>query len=138
MCKYEHLITTTAKKEKIWSLWTHISEWNHWDNSIQHATLEGPFAQGTMGSMTLHSGRIIPVTITQIDHLKSFTMISKFPFFRLTFIYEMHPIINGVKITHRVLCSGVLSFLFSWFVGKKMNRNMPIALRNLATKAEQK
>lgn len=138
MYSFEHYITTNARKESIWKVWSKIEEWHLWDHKIKDASITGEFAIGSKIKLELKNGRKVSATITDCQYLKSFSDITKLPLCKITFIHHLENINDCNKITHRVEFSGLLSFIFAKFIGKKINENMPIALENLVKLAEER
>lgn len=52
MWRTEHTHDSDAAPEAVFALWADVENWPAWDASLIAATLEGPFAAGTTG--TLH------------------------------------------------------------------------------------
>ncbi len=64
MWEYEHSMQTTAAPEAVWRLWSDVAAWPRWNDGIETITIDGPFAVGTMVTMTPPGGdpiRIRPV-----------------------------------------------------------------------------
>lgn len=60
---YERTVTTTADPSAIWALWSDPSTWPDWDPAVQAVTLDGPFEEGTTGTMTLSGPFDVPVSL---------------------------------------------------------------------------
>lgn len=61
--------------------------------------------------------------------VKSFADTTKLPFTTLRFFHEM----NGFTITHRAVARGLLAPLLYLTLRRKLKKEMPIALKALAT-----
>jgi hypothetical protein len=48
----EHSIETNASPEAIWGLWRDVPSWPEWNADIEHIEMVGPFAPGSIISMT--------------------------------------------------------------------------------------
>src|SRR5262245_44764455 len=48
----EHSIETTAAPEAIWRLWSDVPRWPEWNADLERCELSGPFAAGSMITMT--------------------------------------------------------------------------------------
>ena len=51
--EYEHSETSTAPAAAIWPLWADTSRWPEWDAGVRSVVIDGPFAVGTSGTMTM-------------------------------------------------------------------------------------
>jgi hypothetical protein len=49
-------VTTTTTPAAVWALWSDIVTWPTWDPAVEEVSLDGPFAAGTAGTMTLRGG----------------------------------------------------------------------------------
>ncbi len=66
---FEHsqTVTTTAPPSAVWALWSDPSTWPSWDPSVVAVALDGPFAEGTTGTMTLGGGFDVPVLLAIVE-----------------------------------------------------------------------
>lgn len=60
---YERTVTTTADPAAIWELWSDTTTWPVWDPAVQDVRLDGPFEEGTTGTMTLTGPIEVPVSL---------------------------------------------------------------------------
>ncbi|MFB9315620.1 SRPBCC family protein [Nocardioides plantarum] len=65
---FEHSLTvsTSAPTAAIWALWSEPSSWPAWDPAVVGVTLDGPFEQGTTGTMTLAGPFEVPVVLAVV------------------------------------------------------------------------
>ena len=66
---FEHsqTVTTTAPPSAVWALWSDPTTWPSWDPSVLGVTFDGPFEQGTTGTMTLAGPFDVPVSLTVVE-----------------------------------------------------------------------
>ncbi|MCW2815671.1 MAG: Polyketide cyclase / dehydrase and lipid transport [Nocardioides sp.] len=66
---FEHsqTVTTTAPTEAVWALWADPTTWPSWDPSVVGVVLDGPFEQGTTGTMTLSGPFEVPVVLAVVE-----------------------------------------------------------------------
>ena len=50
MWQKEYVVEANTDKEKIWSLWTDVENWNKWNTGIEYSHLNGRFEKGAWGS----------------------------------------------------------------------------------------
>ena len=65
--QHSESITTTADPAAIWRLWSDPETWSVWDPSVVGIALDGPFAEGTSGTMTLAGPIDVPVQLTVVE-----------------------------------------------------------------------
>lgn len=60
---YTRTITTNAPPAAVWALWSDTTTWPGWDPAVQDVRLDGPFAEGTTGTMVLTGPIEVPVSL---------------------------------------------------------------------------
>ena len=70
--EYEHTVTTTASPDDVWTLWSDIGSWHCWDPAVQQVAMEGHFAEGAAGTMTLTGGIEAPFMLDIVEPRKRF------------------------------------------------------------------
>ena len=128
---------TTAKKENIWELWSDVPNWNIWDAEVENAELFGQFETGTKGILKPTGGPKAKFEMTECTKLKSFTDRSYLPLCKMDFIHSMNETNDGLEITHKVVMTGFMTFLFSKVIGNKIKVGLPIAVEKLIELAEK-
>lgn len=132
----EHSIVVQAPAERIFNIYQDVAAWPTWDPDTKRASLNGPFAVGTRGSLTPTKGNTVPMLLTQVEPNACFTVESKIPLFRMVFDHELVPQGDGIKVTHRVTFSGLLTFLLGRMLVKQLNLGLPVTLAGLKRLAE--
>jgi uncharacterized protein YndB with AHSA1/START domain len=61
----EHSIETTAAPEAIWRLWSDVARWPEWNADLARSELSGPFAVGSVITMTSHGQEPITLRIAE-------------------------------------------------------------------------
>ncbi|MFC7458920.1 polyketide cyclase [Hydrogenophaga defluvii] len=117
----EHSILVLATAERIFRIYENVAVWHTWDPDTRRASLEGPFAVGSRGSLTPTKGNTVPMLITKVKPNSCFTVESKIPLFRMVFEHELVAQGNAVKVTHRVTFSGLLSMMLGRMLVKQLN-----------------
>ncbi len=66
---FEHArsVTSSATPAAVWALWSDPGTWSDWDPAVQGVVLDGPFAAGTAGTMTLTGGIEAPVVLEVVE-----------------------------------------------------------------------
>ncbi len=65
--EYEHSVTTTASPEEVWALWSDVGSWHCWDPAVEGVALEGHFAEGAAGTMSLAGGVEAPFMLEIVE-----------------------------------------------------------------------
>jgi uncharacterized protein YndB with AHSA1/START domain len=65
MWSTEHGIETTAAPEAIWRLWSEVAQWPEWNADLARSELSGPFAAGSVITMTPHGQEPIELRIAE-------------------------------------------------------------------------
>jgi len=61
--EHEHTVTTTASPHDVWALWSDIGSWHCWDPAVEQVAMEGHFAEGAAGTLTLTGGIEAPFVL---------------------------------------------------------------------------
>ena len=65
--EHEHTVTTTASPAEVWALWSDVGSWHCWDPAVERVALEGHFAEGAAGTMTLNGGVEAPFVLEIVE-----------------------------------------------------------------------
>ena len=128
---------TTATKEQIWKLWSDVPHWHVWDKEVEKAELFGEFKTGTRGVLKPADGPKTKFEITECVKFKSFSDRSFLPLCKIDFIHSMTETNNGIEVTHQVVMTGFMTFLFSKVIGSKIKVGLPFAVQKLIELAEK-
>ena len=128
---------TTATKEEIWKLWADVPNWNTWDKDIENSELFGEFKTGTKGILKPAGGPKTKFEMKECENLKSFIDRSFLPFCKTDFIHTMRETKDGLEITHKIVMTGLLTFLFARVIGSKIEIDLPTTVDKLVKLAEK-
>jgi uncharacterized protein YndB with AHSA1/START domain len=131
--EYEHSTTTTASAAAVWALWADTSTWPSWDEGMQNVTVDGDFAVGTSGTMTITGQPPIPFTLTEVEPNVRFADITEIPGATLRFTHTLTPTGEGTEISHRVSIEGPAA----QDLGPVVTAGVPAALAKLAVLAAE-
>ncbi len=129
---------TIAKKEQIWKLWADVPNWNIWDSEVESSELFGHFQTGTTGILKPKGSPKTKFEMIECTKFKSFTDRSYLPLCKMDFIHSITETHDGLVLTHKVLMTGFMTFLFSKVIGSKIKIGLPIAVNKLIEIAEKK
>jgi hypothetical protein len=134
--KVEHSTIVNAAPERIYGIYRDVSAWHTWDPDTKHASIDGPFAVGSKGTLTPTKGNTVPMLLTKVEPNSCFTVVSKIPMFQMDFEHELVPQNGAVKVIHRVTFSGLLTFVLGRMLVRQLNQGLPVTLSRLKQLAE--
>lgn len=138
MWSTEFKYSTKASKEIIWELWKDVDNWKEWDISLEYSTIDGKFENGINGVLKSKKGPKSTFVLLDCIKNQSFTTRSKLPFGKIDFIHLIIENNNQLEIIHRVEISGFFTFMFSKIIGKSLKKTLPLTVKNLILKAEER
>ena len=72
MWQHEHQAEAAVSAQAVWQCWADVAAWPSWNPDVHEATIDGPFTSGAQIRMTLGSGDVVPLTVTDVDEGRSF------------------------------------------------------------------
>ena len=132
---FESTVQTTATPKAIYALYADPVRWNTWDDAIVSVELDGPFAAGTTGRMTMH-GDAPPLSFRFVAVTPDVGFIDETIGPAGALIRFEHEIAKG-KFTHRLQITGG-SPGFAAEAGRMISEGMPHAMKKLAALAESR
>lgn len=134
--EYEHTVHTTASRNAVWQLWANAETWPDWDTSVTAVTLDGPFTEGTTGTMHLADQPPVGITLVQVTPGAGFVDETEIPGAVLRFDHRLATTPEGTSITHRVTIDGDEDFVAQ--LGPAVTSDVPDAMAGLAALAERR
>lgn len=134
----EHRIPIATAPDTIYRLYADVANWHRWDPDTRRATLDGPFAVGSRGTLTPAKGNKVPMVVTFADPARGFTVESRIPLL-LRMVFEHELIARGEAVTevvHRVTLSGLLARLIGPGLKRQLDVGLPVTLSRLKRLAE--
>lgn len=134
----EEKVSINAPPATVYAIYTEVDLWPRWDPDTKSASLEGPFAVGTQGTLAPTQGFPVRMKLTEVVHERSFTVECKAPLCVMRFDHELTPDGPGVTALHRVSFAGPLAWLFGRLVGARVRLGLPVTMQSLKRYAEQR
>lgn len=135
MYTFTHTVETTAVPEAVWELYSDVARWRDWDAGLVDVTLDGPFAVGSEGVLTVEGQPPLPFRLTAVEEARSFSDVTQVPGVAvLEFHHHIEPSSTGSVITHEVVVTGPAALQF----GPAVTSDMPEAMESLARLAERR
>jgi hypothetical protein len=137
MWEFEHTVTTTAKAETIWELYSDISSWIQWDKGIEYAILEGSFAAGTQGLLQPTGQERLAFQLLEVEPLRGFSDITDIPKagIQIHFTHQLQQNAEGTIVTHKVTITGPNAGQLGPQIGAGMAEGIPHSVEGLVTLA---
>lgn len=134
----EHRIAVSTPPGPIFLIYADVPHWHRWDPDTKAATLDGPLAAGSRGTLTPAKGNTVPMVVTFADPTRGFTVEARIPLL-LRMVFE-HELVardaSNTEVVHRVTLSGLLSWLIGPALKRQLNTGLPVTLARLKRMAE--
>jgi|SRR5579884_1787847 len=129
-------LKTSAPAERVWQIWSHPQTWSSWNPDVVSASLDGPFAVGTAGTLVTKQARH-KIVFTAIDPGRSFTLEAKpMPGMLLRFTCQIESLSDGSRIGQSVEVQGPMALLFGRPMAKQIAATFEPILDALKNRAE--
>jgi hypothetical protein len=107
----EHTVESTGTPQDVWALYADVAGRKRWDEGIEEIQAHGPFAVGTVVTMTPAGQDPVDMTITDLVEPERFTDETAFGPVTIRFVHLLDPVVvgdevTGTRITHRVEVEG--------------------------------
>ena len=132
----QHGIDIDAPPERVFALWADPAGWPRWDPDLEEATLEGPFAAGSRGTLKPRGAPRTRVELRRVEPPRAFTAVARLPGCRMVFEHVLEARPGGCRACHAVRFEGVLGGLFRRLLGGQVRRGLPGTLAGLKAAAE--
>ncbi len=137
MFKFEHTIETVVSAKALWALYSDVSTWKRWDAGIEAVTLNGPFAEGTSGTLTPRGQNPLIFKLVEVREGERFTNETEMPEAGviLHFIHTLQPINGKTRISHQVMITGLAADVLGPQMGPVLTRGIPETMQSLVATA---
>lgn len=132
----KHTVTTAAPPAAIWQIWQDVISWNTWDQSIEFSTINGPFKEGTTGTLKPKGGPLLHTKLTHVEPMKAFTDESKLSLARIIVSHFLREVDGKTEVTIQFEIKGLSAFLFAYLIGGTIKKNLPREMEAMVKKAE--
>ncbi len=127
-----HSETVRAQAREIWQRWTEVTRWPEQDASLVSASINGPFAVGSVITLKPKGSPAVTVTLVELTPNVSFSSVGKLPLAQLRFDHTIDEMKDGVRFTQSVSMTGPLAWLWSGLMGSTMAANLTARMQRLA------
>ena len=134
----EHRALIATSPAAIHAIYADVANWHSWDPDTRAATLNGPFAAGSRGTLKPGKGNTVPMMVRFADPERGFTVESRIPLL-LRMVFEHELTARGpsqTEVVHRVTLTGPLSWLIGPSLKRQLDAGLPVTLARLRRLAE--
>ncbi|GIF08409.1 SRPBCC family protein [Actinoplanes siamensis] len=137
MWDYQHSVETTATPEVLWHHWSSVAQWPQWNVGIEKIEIEGPFAAGTMFTMTPPGDDPLRMRLTEVVPGKLFTDELDAGDFVVRTVHSLEPAASGkTRVVYRTEISGPAADQVGPQLGPAITADFPDVLAALVRLAE--
>lgn len=97
---------STASPEVVWAHYADVSRWLTWDEALEQVRLEGPFAAGTTGQLTVAGQPPLAFTLTEVTNGHMFITQTRLGPVGVTVRHTLERLFGGCRIVHELEVSG--------------------------------
>ncbi len=131
MWSYEKNATANVSRAIVWEWWTAVEKWPQWDTDLSEAALLGELAVGVQGKMKVADDALITFVVAELVPEERLVIVVRFFGAQLSYVYSMIEEDGQLRITHGAHISGVLGFLWRFFISKKIEKTIQPGLEAL-------
>lgn len=128
---------SAAPAAAIWSLYSDVSSWPDWMDGVAAMRLDGAFAAGTAGEITMTDGAVRPLRLATVSEPESFTMEIRLP--DGTWLWVGHYLKSlpdgGTRVTHEPLVPHTALEVLGLNFSRDVNAQARASVENLAKMA---
>jgi uncharacterized protein YndB with AHSA1/START domain len=136
MWEYEYRLETSAAPEALWRHWADMASWPQWNDGIEAVTADGPFAVGTVFTMTPPGDEPILMRLTEIKPGESFTDEMDAGDFVVRTEHRLEPAAGGrTRIVYRTEITGAAAGQVGPELGPQITADFPEVVAALARRA---
>ncbi len=134
---FSHTDSTQAPPERIWEIWTNVSNWPTWDAGLRSARLKkGPFREGAKGKLKPDKGPKASFWITEVEEGIAYTLKTRIPFGWLIVRRRLWQDGGWTYFRHEVEFTGWLKKTFARKFGPRYREMLPSVLQKIKMLAE--
>ncbi|SNY47384.1 SRPBCC family protein [Paractinoplanes atraurantiacus] len=137
MWEYEHSVETTASAETLWRHWVAIEQWPRWNAGIEKIEVDGPFAVGTVFTMTPPGEEPLRMRLTEVVPGRLFTDEMDAGDFVVRTVHALEPAAPGkTRVIYRTEISGAAADQVGPQIGPAITADFPDVVGALVRLAE--
>ncbi|MEL7001202.1 MAG: SRPBCC family protein [Bacteroidota bacterium] len=131
-----HSEYTDAGADRVWQIWTDVSNWKSWDTGLKDAEMKDRFRLNASGIMTTLEGRKTKFKVVEYEEGRSYTFKTNLPLGSLYVKRYLKEEEGRTLFTHEVWFKGLTKGIFSKAFGGKFRKMLPDVLEKIKIIAE--
>ena len=132
------IVVPNLRADQIWNLFADINRWQEWDDSIDHASLQGEFAVGNSFELKPKGGPKVQIELIVVEAPFRFVDKTHFPLAVMTGEHQFEETPEGLRMTTTMRVSGFLSWLWIKLVAQGIVDSLPTEMVHQAEMARER
>ncbi|GAB2700649.1 polyketide cyclase [Kitasatospora kifunensis] len=138
MWTYENAIETTATPEAIWQYWADVERWGDWNADLEAIRIDGPFADGTLITMTPGGQEPVELWLRDVVENEHFIDEAQFAGLVLRTSHRLDRLADGgTRVLYRLEITGPDADQVGPELGPAVSGDWPETMAALVKCAEQ-
>lgn len=134
-----HAVTVSdVTAQEVWAVWSDVNQWHRWQDDIEYARLDGPFATGSSFTFKPKGGPTLTLELTEVRPGQAFTDLTRFPLARMLDSHELRECDGQLEVRTTVTVSGPLALLWRKLVVEGIVRDLPAQTARLLERARHR
>jgi hypothetical protein len=112
MYDFEEVRTTRASLEQLWAVYADVTGWPRWHGGFDAAVLDGPFASGTAGYVTVRviATQDVPFHLENVVPRKGFDVVwGVGPLMSTRMTHTLEEVEGGTRFKHAYHTGGIMA-----------------------------
>ena len=130
--EYTQEVTGVSIKS-VWQAWADVNNWHHWQNDLDYCRLKGSFSVGNHFILKPKGSGKVKIELIVIKENHFFTDCTKFFLAKMYDTHMVEKTDNGVKITNKIVVTGILKRLWIKLVVNHIANSVPSETKALIT-----
>jgi hypothetical protein len=134
---YTHTVEADVSAEAIWSLYDDVTTWPSWDAGAEIVTRDGPFAEGTTGTMKFKGQPPFDYRLAKVEPLREFVDETSVGDLIVRVAHQLRPLHSGrLEITYSVEIDGPAEHAQQ--IGPMITGDFPDTIASLIARAKER
>ena len=112
-------------QQQAWQAFTDVNHWVDWHHDLDACAMTGPFVVGNFFKLKPKGYPEFKVTLTEVIEGKKFTDCTRFFGAKMYNSHEFEDTPEGLCLTHTVMVTGILKWLWIKLVAKNVADSTP-------------